>query len=105
MDAAFLLIGWFSGDLHLNYKCLLLAIIFYHVMDILKKRFVLMFAAGNEPCPQPQTSEHLAAIEIMQLKHIIIMQNKIDIVKESQAKDQYDQIVRFVQGAYFVNRH
>jgi len=56
------------------------------------------FVAGNESCPQPQTSEHLAAIEIMKLKHIIIMQNKIDLVKESQAKEQHDQIVKFVQG-------
>lgn len=54
--------------------------------------------AGNESCPQPQTSEHLAAIEIMKLKHIIILQNKIDLVKESQAKEQYDQILKFVQG-------
>ena len=56
------------------------------------------FVAGNESCPQPQTSEHLAAIEIMKLKHIIILQNKIDLVKESQAKEQYDQILKFVQG-------
>ena len=56
------------------------------------------YSAGNESCPQPQTSEHLAAIEIMKLKHIIIMQNKIDLVKESQAKEQHDQIVKFVQG-------
>ena len=55
-------------------------------------------AAGNESCPQPQTSEHLAAIEIMKLKHILILQNKIDLVKESQAKDQYEQILKFVQG-------
>ena len=54
--------------------------------------------AGNESCPQPQTSEHLAAIEIMKLKHIVIMQNKIDLVKESQAREQYDQILKFVQG-------
>lgn len=53
---------------------------------------------GNESCPQPQTSEHLAAIEIMKLKHIIILQNKIDLVKEGQAKEQYEQIVKFVQG-------
>ena len=58
----------------------------------------LKSAAGNESCPQPQTSEHLAAIEIMKLKHILIMQNKIDLVKESQAKEQYEQILRFVQG-------
>lgn len=58
----------------------------------------LLLIAGNESCPQPQTSEHLAAIEIMKLKHIIILQNKIDLVKESQAMEQYDQIVKFVQG-------
>ncbi|XP_048577820.1 eukaryotic translation initiation factor 2 subunit 3, X-linked [Nematostella vectensis] len=58
----------------------------------------LLLIAGNESCPQPQTSEHLAAIEIMKLKHILILQNKIDLVKESQAKDQYDQILKFVQG-------
>ncbi|KAK2550285.1 Eukaryotic translation initiation factor 2 subunit 3 [Acropora cervicornis] len=57
-----------------------------------------MLNAGNESCPQPQTSEHLAAIEIMKLKHIIILQNKIDLVKESQAKEQYDQILTFVKG-------
>ena len=48
--------------------------------------------------PQPQTSEHLAAIEIMKLKHIIILQNKIDLVKETQAQDQHEQILAFVQG-------
>lgn len=57
-----------------------------------------LLTAGNESCPQPQTSEHLAAIEIMKLKHILILQNKIDLVKESQAKEQYEQILAFVQG-------
>ena len=57
-----------------------------------------LVSAGNEPCPQPQTSEHLAAIEIMKLKHILILQNKIDLVKESQAHEQYDQILKFIQG-------
>ena len=58
----------------------------------------LLLIAGNESCPQPQTSEHLAAIEIMKLKHIIILQNKIDLMKETQANDQFEQIVGFVQG-------
>lgn len=61
-------------------------------------RLLLCLPAGNESCPQPQTSEHLAAIEIMKLKHILILQNKIDLVKESQAKEQYEQILAFVQG-------
>lgn len=58
----------------------------------------LLLIAGNESCPQPQTSEHLAAVEIMKLKHILILQNKIDLVKESQAKEQYEQILGFVKG-------
>merc|ERR1712225_214527 len=58
----------------------------------------LLLVAANESCPQPQTSEHLAAIEIMRLKHIIILQNKIDLVKESQASQQYKEILNFVQG-------
>ena len=58
----------------------------------------LDFSAGNESCPQPQTSEHLAAIEIMKLKHVLILQNKIDLVKEAQALEQHEQILKFVQG-------
>lgn len=58
----------------------------------------LLLVAGNEPCPQPQTSEHLAAVEIMQLKNLLILQNKIDLINESQAKDQQDQIKNFVEG-------
>ncbi|CAG2064748.1 unnamed protein product, partial [Timema podura] len=34
----------------------------------------------------------------MKLKHILILQNKIDLVKEGQAKEQYEQILKFVQG-------
>lgn len=58
----------------------------------------LLLIAGNETCPQPQTSEHLAAIEIMQLKHILILQNKVDLVKESAAHEQHQHIKKFVQG-------
>merc|ERR1719267_510532 len=58
----------------------------------------LLLIAGNETCPQPQTSEHLAAVEIMRLKHIIILQNKVELVKEAQARAQYDEIKRFVAG-------
>lgn len=56
----------------------------------------LLLVAGNETCPQPQTSEHLAALEIMELENIIILQNKIDLVKEDQALAQQEQIKRFV---------
>ena len=58
----------------------------------------LLLIAGNENCPQPQTSEHLAAVEIMKLKHVIILQNKIDLVKEVEAKAQFEAIKLFVKG-------
>jgi len=58
----------------------------------------LLLVAANESCPQPQTSEHLAAIEIMKLKHILILQNKIDLTTEAQAKEQHGQIQAFVSG-------
>jgi len=59
----------------------------------------MLLVAGNEPCPQPQTSEHLAAVEIMKLKHIMILQNKIDLVTPSQAASQCEQIRSFVAGS------
>lgn len=58
----------------------------------------LLLIAGNESCPQPQTSEHLAAVEIMRLQNIIILQNKVDLVKPNQAEEQYQQIKSFVAG-------
>jgi translation initiation factor 2 subunit 3 len=58
----------------------------------------LLLIAANESCPQPQTSEHLAAVEIMRLKDIIILQNKIDLVTESAAQNQHESIQKFIQG-------
>lgn len=61
----------------------------------------LLLVAGNETCPQPQTSEHLAAVEIMKLEHIIILQNKVDLIKEAQALEHQKSISAFVKGALF----
>jgi len=58
----------------------------------------LLLIAGNETCPQPQTSEHLAAVEIMRLKNIIILQNKVELMKSQQAIAQHDEIKKFVAG-------
>lgn len=60
----------------------------------------LLIVAGNMSCPQPQTSEHLAAVDIMQLNHIIIVQNKIDIIfrDETAAKKNYAEIKKFIAG-------
>ncbi len=58
----------------------------------------LLLVAANETCPQPQTSEHLAAIEIMKLKHILVLQNKVDLIREQQADEHHQQILQFVKG-------
>uniref|UniRef100_A0A6A7G521 protein-synthesizing GTPase n=1 Tax=Hirondellea gigas TaxID=1518452 RepID=A0A6A7G521_9CRUS len=58
----------------------------------------LLLVAGNETCPQPQTSEHLAAVEIMKLKNLLILQNKIDLVKDHEAAAQYEEIRNFIKG-------
>lgn len=63
----------------------------------------LLLIAANEPCPQPQTSEHLAAVEIMRLQHIIILQNKVDLVTEATALNQHEAITRFIQGTIAEN--
>jgi translation initiation factor 2 subunit 3 len=34
----------------------------------------------------------------MKLNSILVLQNKIDLVKEVQAKEQYQQIIDFVKG-------
>ena len=59
----------------------------------------LLLVAANESCPQPQTSEHLAAVEMMNLKNIIILQNKIDIIMKdpSLAPKNYEEIKQFVK--------
>lgn len=58
----------------------------------------LLVIASNEKFPQPQTLEHLAALEIMKLEEIIIIQNKIDLVKYPIAKQQYEEIIHFSKG-------
>ncbi|WUR03837.1 translation initiation factor 2 subunit gamma [Vairimorpha necatrix] len=57
----------------------------------------LLLIAANEPCPQPQTTEHLCAVEVMNLKKIIVVQNKIDLISREQALEQYDQIQDFLK--------
>ena len=61
----------------------------------------LLVIAANENCPQPQTSEHLAAIEIMKMKNLIILQNKVDLVNKKKAKQNYFQILKFIEHTNF----
>ena len=58
----------------------------------------VLVIAATEPCPQPQTKEHLMALDIIGIKNIIIVQNKIDLVSKEGAVEHYQQIKDFVRG-------
>lgn len=58
----------------------------------------LLLVSANEECPQPQTREHLEALNIVGIENIIIVQNKIDLVSKEEAKENYQQIQTFIDG-------
>jgi translation initiation factor 2 subunit 3 len=60
---------------------------------------VLFTIAANEECPQPQTYEHLKTLEIMGIKNIVVVQNKVDLVTPEDAKKNHDQIRAFLKGS------
>jgi translation initiation factor 2 subunit 3 len=62
-----------------------------------------LLIAADENCPQPQTREHLAALNIAGIDNIIIIQNKIDAVPRKQAYDNYQQIKKFIKGTVAEN--
>ena len=63
----------------------------------------LLLVAANERCPQPQTREHLMAMQIIGLKNVVVIQNKIDMVTEEQARQNYDEIKNFLKGTDYEN--
>ncbi len=58
----------------------------------------LLLISADEKCPQPQTAEHLKALDVADVEHIVIAQNKIDLVSEERAKEHYKEIKNFVKG-------
>lgn len=63
----------------------------------------LLVIGANETCPQPQTKEHLMALNILGIKNIIIIQNKIDIVTREKIIENYNQIKAFVKDTVAEN--
>ncbi len=63
----------------------------------------LLLISAGEQCPQPQTREHLMALQIIGIKHLIVVQNKIDLVSEEQALKNFEQIKEFLKGTPFEN--
>tara|TARA_Y100000310_G_scaffold58235_1_gene53522 strand:- start:3219 stop:4484 length:1266 start_codon:yes stop_codon:yes gene_type:complete len=63
----------------------------------------LILVAANETCPQPQTREHIMALDITGIKNVIVIQNKIDLVNEEQAIKNQKEIKEFLKDTPFKN--
>ncbi len=56
----------------------------------------ILVIAADEKCPQPQTKEHLMVLQAMGVKHLIVLQNKVDLVKRERALEHYNEIRAFL---------
>jgi len=63
----------------------------------------ILVIAANETFPQPQTKEHLLALEAKNVKNIIIVQNKIDLITKEKALEQHKKIQKFIKGTIAEN--
>jgi translation initiation factor 2 subunit 3 len=63
----------------------------------------VLVISANEPCPQPQTKEHLMALNITGIDRIVIVQNKIDLMTREKVMEHYIQIKDFVKGTVAEN--
>jgi translation initiation factor 2 subunit 3 len=59
----------------------------------------ILVTAANEKVPQPQTREHLLALQTLGIKQIVIVQNKVDLVSYEETIENYKQIKNFVKGS------
>ncbi len=63
----------------------------------------MLVIASSEKCPQPQTKEHLMALELVGIKNIVIVQSKIDVVSQKEAINNYLEIKKFIKGTIAEN--
>ena len=59
----------------------------------------ILVVAANEKVPQPQTREHLLALQVLGIQQIVIVQNKVDLTEYEKAQDNYEEIKNFVKGS------
>ncbi len=58
----------------------------------------MLVIAANEKVPQPQTKEHLLALQTLGIQQIVLVQNKADLVSYEDAMTNHADIVKFVKG-------
>ena len=63
----------------------------------------ILVVAANERVPQPQTREHLLALQVLGIQQIVVVQNKADLADYNAASENYEQIKEFVKGSVAQN--
>ena len=63
----------------------------------------MLVIAANEPCPQPQTKEHLMALKIVGVHRVVVVQNKIELVSREKVIQNYEQIKEFLASSGMVD--
>ncbi len=58
----------------------------------------VLVVSASETVPQPQTEEHLMALDIIGIENVVVAQNKVDLVDADRARRSYGQIQEFVEG-------
>ncbi len=59
----------------------------------------ILVVAANEGI-KPQTREHLTALHAKKVKHLIVVQNKIDLIPQEKAKQNHKEILELLKGKY-----
>jgi translation initiation factor 2 subunit 3 len=59
----------------------------------------ILVVAANDRVPQPQTREHLLALQVLGIKQIVIVQNKVDLTDSEKSMENYEQIKEFVKNS------
>jgi translation initiation factor 2 subunit 3 len=60
----------------------------------------ILVIAANEKVPQPQTKEHLKALELSEIKNIVIAQTKIDLLEKEKILENYNQIKNLISKTF-----
>jgi translation initiation factor 2 subunit 3 len=61
---------------------------------------VVLVISATEPVPMPQTREHLAAMNIIDMERLIVVQNKIELVTEEEAIQNFSDIQKFIDSEW-----
>lgn len=63
----------------------------------------MLVIAANEPVPRPQTKEHTIALELLGVKNVVVVQNKIDLVSKKEVYESYEAIREFLSTTSFAD--